>query len=150
MTIYTSYFARLGKLKAAGVVPIGIALWPPRFFNGLQLRYLAPKKYMMGEGVTREQYIEMYYKDVLGRLNPEQVIGEIERLSLGMDAALLCFEKPGDFCHRHLFAEWVLKQTGLEIREWEPCKSSIAVEKPAPEKENTAKPEMSSLFDGLF
>ena len=125
MEIYTSYFARQAKLKEAGIVPIGIAIWPPRFYQGLSYQVLAPRRYMMADNVTREQYIEMYFRDVVGKLSPEKVISDIERLSGGKDAALLCYEKPGDFCHRRLFAEWMLKSTGLDIKEWDPDQKKI-------------------------
>jgi uncharacterized protein (DUF488 family) len=29
---------------------------------------------------------------------------------------LLCYEKSGDFCHRHLVAEW-LRRYGYEVKE---------------------------------
>lgn len=148
MEIYTSYFARQGKLREAGIVPIGIALWPPKFFQGLHLQYLAPKRYMMKDEVTREQYIQMYYRDVVGHLNPAQVIADIERMSQGKDAALLCYEKPGDFCHRRLFADWMLRETGLEIKEWEPSQKQI--EEQVAKQMQTPVLEEPSLFDGLF
>lgn len=31
--------------------------------------------------------------------------------------ALICYEKPSDFCHRHLVAEW-LNQNGYKCEEW--------------------------------
>lgn len=31
--------------------------------------------------------------------------------------ALVCYEKPTDFCHRHLVAEWLCKN-GFECHEW--------------------------------
>ena len=33
------------------------------------------------------------------------------------DIALICYEKPSDFCHRHLVAEW-LNQNGFKCEEW--------------------------------
>ena len=118
MKIYTSYFSQMKALNNAGIVPINIALWPPKFFRGISIMYLAPKRYMLSGKLTREQYIESYRRDVLGRLNPVAVVREIERLSGGKDAALLCYEKPGEFCHRRLFAQWMLEETGLDIPEW--------------------------------
>ena len=32
--------------------------------------------------------------------------------------ALICYEKPTDFCHRHLVADW-LNKNGIECEEWE-------------------------------
>lgn len=31
--------------------------------------------------------------------------------------ALVCYEKPSDFCHRHLVAQW-LSQNGFKCKEW--------------------------------
>lgn len=30
---------------------------------------------------------------------------------------LVCYEKPGDFCHRHLVASW-MNQMGIKVKEW--------------------------------
>ena len=146
MEIFTSYFGRLAQLNQAGIMPIGIALWPPRWYHGLHYQVIAPKRYMMKDDVTTEQYIRMYKRDVLGVLRPENVIRDIERISNGKDAALLCYEKPGEFCHRRLFAEWMLQRTGLEIPEWEP---GIVV-RPGPKIEPQPTFEEPGLFDGLI
>ena len=34
------------------------------------------------------------------------------------DIALVCYEKPEEFCHRHLVADW-LRKYGHDIKEWE-------------------------------
>lgn len=31
--------------------------------------------------------------------------------------ALICYEKPSDFCHRHLVADW-LNKNGIPCEEW--------------------------------
>ena len=33
------------------------------------------------------------------------------------DVALVCYEKPSDFCHRHLVADW-LNKNGFECKEF--------------------------------
>ena len=33
--------------------------------------------------------------------------------------ALVCYEKPSDFCHRHLVAKWINENTNIEVREYE-------------------------------
>ena len=44
MKIYTSYFAKAAILRKAGIVPIGVALWPPRFFRGISMKQVAPRR----------------------------------------------------------------------------------------------------------
>ena len=39
------------------------------------------------------------------RLN--EVLKDLSELSGGNDIALVCYEKPGDNCHRHLIADWL-------------------------------------------
>lgn len=129
MRIFTSFFGRTAQLEKAGVVPISIALWCPRWYGGAGMKSVAPTAYMVKGDISRERYIELYNREVLGRLKVEDVVEEIEILSNGKDAALLCYERPGDFCHRHLLAEWLTRQSGLVVEEFDPEKQS-----PAPDK----------------
>lgn len=73
---------------------------------------------MLAKDVTEDSYIQMYNGQVLARLNPGGVVKMIEQLSGGRDCALLCYEKPGDFCHRHLIADWLNKSLGIGVEEF--------------------------------
>jgi uncharacterized protein (DUF488 family) len=33
-------------------------------------------------------------------------------------ALLLCYESPGEFCHRRLLADWIERHTEFVITEW--------------------------------
>lgn len=136
MKIYTSYFAKAAILRKAGIVPIGVALWPPRFFRGISMKQVAPRRYMLDDRLTDEEYIRMYRNDVLRLVDARSFIQDLERSSRGMDVALCCFEKPGDFCHRHILAKWLNEQTGIEVSEFGVAES----------KQETPKPEQQSLF----
>lgn len=51
-----------------------------------------------------------------------EVILDFSRMAHGFndgenDIALICYEKPSDFCHRHLVSEW-LNQNGFKCEEW--------------------------------
>lgn len=136
MKIYTSYFAKAAILRKAGIVPIGVALWPPRFFRGISMKQVAPRRYMLDDRLTDEEYIRMYRNDVLRLVDARSFIQDLERASRGMDVALCCFEKPGDFCHRHILAKWLNEQTGIEVSEFGVAES----------KQEAPKPEQQSLF----
>ena len=136
MKIYTSYFAKAAILRKAGIVPIGVALWPPRFFRGISMKQVAPRRYMLDDRLTDEEYIRMYRNDVLRLVDARSFIQDLERASRGMDVALCCFEKPGDFCHRHSLAKWLNEQTGIEVSEFGVAES----------RQETLKPEQQSLF----
>ncbi len=120
MVIFTSYFGNIRKLNEAGVIPIGISLGRNKYVPCQYIPYLAPLKYMLDDKWTDEEYIKMYREDVLSKVNLDTLREDIRRLSENgtKDVALLCYEKPEDFCHRHIFAEWMKEQTGYEIKEF--------------------------------
>ena len=56
-----------------------------------------------------DYYIKHFIEEVLDKLDPEQVLKELEGFS-GVsedNIILLCYEKTGTFCHRHLVADWL-------------------------------------------
>ena len=117
MKIYTSYFANSRAFSKEGVMPISIARYSPRWYQGPQFTAVAPTSYMLSGACSHEEYLRRY-DEILGKLNPQQVVSAIENISRGRDVALCCYEKPGDFCHRHLLAEWFNKN-GYDVKEWE-------------------------------
>ena len=119
MKIDTSYYGNLRKLKAANIVPISIALWTPKWYTGLTCKDVAPKAYMLNDDLTQEQYTEMYKRNVLSQHYPSSIVEKIRRLSQGKDCALLCYEKPGEFCHRHILADWLNKELNAGIEEYD-------------------------------
>lgn len=67
-----------------------------------------------------DYYIEHFQTEVLDGLDAATVIKELNYLVSnvnGKDIALICYEKPSDFCHRHLVAEWLIKN-GFQCEEW--------------------------------
>ena len=58
------------------------------------------------------------FNELLERLDPDNIFNAIGDISNGRDAALLCFEKPGEFCHRRLVAKWLENGLGFEVNEW--------------------------------
>jgi len=53
----------------------------------------------------------------LSLLDPQQVVDELKALAGSEDIALVCYERPSDFCHRHLVANW-LTQAGFPTEEF--------------------------------
>lgn len=119
MRIYTSYFGNSKKLQQAGIKVIGIALYPPRWFNGISLKQVAPtKSILFANGQTQEDYIRRYRSEVLSQQDMQQFLKTVEQASGGQDVALCCYEKPEDFCHRHILADWIKEKLGIEIPEY--------------------------------
>ena len=132
--IYTSYFAKLKSLPK-NIIPISICGKAPGWYQGLQYKKLAPKyDFFMKwkENHDNDYYIKCFNEQVLNKLNAEQVVKELDNLllneTLAIDysgdlkevprIALICYEKPSDFCHRHLVADW-LNKNGVECKELE-------------------------------
>lgn len=112
--IYTSYYANMKKITARfpNLVSISIAAKHPRGYDGLEYKKLAPKYDFFKkwkENHDNEYYIKEYNRQVLNTLNPKLVVEELYMISKNKDIVLLCYEKPNDFCHRHLVADWLSK-----------------------------------------
>jgi len=89
---------------------VSIANWDPHWYKGRRYPALAPKKNML-KGLSREEYTRRYSR-ILAGLDPQRVWND-----LGEDAILLCWERPGEFCHRRLVAEWLEQNLGVVIPE---------------------------------
>ena len=122
--IYTSYFANLKSLPD-NIVPISICGKAPDWYKGLQYKKLAPKyDFFMKwkENHDNDYYIKCFNEQVLSKLNVAHVILDFSRMVsvYNLDEAsvcLICYEKPTDFCHRHLVADW-LNKNGFKCEEW--------------------------------
>lgn len=107
--IYTSYFANLRKLPS-DFIPISICGKAPDWYKGLQYKKLAPKWAFFKvwkETHDNDYYVHCFNDQILKSLEPAIVVNELLRLSGNKNIVLICYEKPSDFCHRHLVAEWL-------------------------------------------
>ena len=120
--IYTTYFDNV-KCLSKSVIPISIAGSPPETWDGLEYRKLAPKWSFFKEWKHNNDnnfYIQHFYEEVLNKLNPDKVIEELfEKVGSKTDLtfALVCYEKPKEFCHRHLVGSWLM-QHGYSVKEY--------------------------------
>lgn len=139
MKIYTSYFGNIRKLYVNNITPICIARGIPKFYRGETIQTVAPYSWMLSGKVSREEYIEAYFNQVLRNVDIDQFINQLEKVSKGNDVALCCYEKPEDFCHRHLLAKWLEEKHGIEVKEF-----GVAGE---PWDSKNPKTVQGSLFD---
>lgn len=154
MAIKTSRYGNK-RLREPGCYPVGISIGAPKFKLGYDLREqcytLAPKGTMLH--LDYDPYKEAYFNK-LDALGAQKVINIVRRLESraaqeGKTLVLLCFEdirKPGEWCHRTLFAEWWKNQTGEEIEELEDAEEPKI---PAQKKEEKAEEasEQISIFE---
>lgn len=129
--IYTSYFNNLKNITILfpNSLFISVAGKNPDYFINLinsspnkflQFKKLAPKyewwKQWHDQKLSNDWYIEKYYETVLSKLNPNDVYLQLTKNNT-KDAVLLCYEKPGTFCHRHLISCWLNQALNLKIKE---------------------------------
>ena len=114
--MYTSYFSNLANVAN----PLSICGGPPDWYTGPQYKILAPKKsfffrYKSGE-LDEEGYISEYYRLVLDLLDPAEVFKYLSE-KYGDDVTLICYEKPGEFCHRRIVADWFETHLSVKVPE---------------------------------
>jgi len=121
MKIYTSYFAN-GKNIDESIIQISIARWSPKWFEGARMVQLAPSSKTLqlfkDRIINKEEYKDRYMQKLHKFFsNPQEVFNCLRTQWDDKDVALLCYEKSGDFCHRHILAKWLSKGLGIEIEE---------------------------------
>lgn len=133
--IFTSYFANIRKLPK-NVIPIAICAGVPTWYKGALYPKLAPDYELLMKWKcdhNNDDYAECFKATVLNNLDVIRTVHELHMLlpdtarrqmqtsvwnSPDWHVALVCYEKPGDFCHRHLVADW-LNQNRFMCEEWE-------------------------------
>ena len=118
--LFTSFYNNK-TLAGAGFAPVRITMGYPRFKLAYTLagtvKEIAPRRsyfYAPADefaGAYRAQLDELGVDRIRALLAP--ISSEHE----GRDLALVCFEKPGEPCHRRQFAAWWEEQTGEIVAE---------------------------------
>lgn len=94
---------------------------PRRMAGGYKMyRKLAPTRDILALNAV-DEYKPRFREEVLGRLDPDQVIEDLLRLAQPNPPVLLCFEKPpitpANFCHRRMVADWLWEERGINAPE---------------------------------
>jgi hypothetical protein len=100
----TSNFFKSGRLPNA----VSIARSSPSFFTGEKDASLAPTWSLFKKGrYSKAEYV----REVLKNRDPKEVY------ALHKNHILLCWEAPGNSCHRRYLAEWLQEELGVSIPE---------------------------------
>lgn len=115
--IYTGYYGGLtrivgdiAKVQVSNSAPVPVDI---KFEKAIPDWAFIVKPYKDGL-ITKEEY-EQRYTLQLNKFR-ENILGVTKYFSsTGKDYILLCYEKPGDFCHRHILADYINKALGEDI-----------------------------------
>ena len=110
--IYTSYFGNW-KNFPENLIPIAISRFSPRGVTFKTCSELAPSTELLkgykNNTISKEEYV-VQYNEQLAKL-------DVHKYGKALHGhILICYEKVGDFCHRHLVATW-LKKAGYSVYE---------------------------------
>ena len=114
MEIRTSYYANLKSIDKTKYYPIAISRYLPKNINLTQILELAPPSWLIKEK-NQGKFIEEFQKR-LECLDSMEVYELLKSISKEKVPVLLCYEKPGEFCHRHIIAEW-FEKAGIRVKE---------------------------------
>jgi hypothetical protein len=109
--IYTSYFAsrKYDITKAVSIAKKSICGFDIPIYSDLAPSYDILEEYK--ERPDQQRYILRYTLEILSRLDPQKVSQDLD------EKVLLCYEKTGDFCHRHIAAKWLNIYTNITVIE---------------------------------
>lgn len=134
MEIYTGYFSYTKKYIQSGLLPISIARLSPKWFDGLSCITFAPegknlwryKESQINEKQYKKEYLDMLEHLQYGESSDTDIARNLmlhhmcEAKQKGYKGIIyLCYEKNGDFCHRHIFADYCNQKYNLNIKEYE-------------------------------
>lgn len=119
MAVYTSYFGMARRFPKERFIKTAVCYKPIRgvgIWNNVVPD--ADLVFGMKRGeISKEYYEEQYYKMLLSR--KDWIAENIEFMRNGeKDIVLLCYEKPNDWCHRHILARFLKDQFDLDVQEY--------------------------------
>ena len=147
--IYTSRYSN-PELRTGKYTVVGITRGAPKFALHYPLSgniiEIAPPGWLFHEN-DRARFTPKYFSnmDSIGVQRISDILTMYEKR--GKPVVLCCYEdvrKPGEWCHRLVFAEWWLKRTG-EIIEELPDPSPCRLEKPKSEVQKPEEPASVQL-----
>lgn len=95
---------------------VAICIYPPLDWSGLRFPCLEPDRslfFAIKQGqITNQEYEKLYKEQILAQLDPQEIYDKLK------NNVLLCWENPGEFCHRRIVAKWLEDSLGVSVPEW--------------------------------
>jgi hypothetical protein len=153
--IHTSRYQN-PELKSGDYTVVGVTLGAPKFqmeyILAGNIREIAPPGFLF-RVYDREEFTSKYRANI-EKIGVKRIRDILDGyMTLGKDIVLCCYEdvrKPGEWCHRQVFAEWWKDVTGEEIAEL-PDSSAVAgrKKKTRTEMQEATQGGQITLFDCL-
>lgn len=119
--LYTGYFAKCKDYKLAGYIPVSVAgITPDKCVDEKWVDF-APRKdlfYKWKKGIISDIEYGRRYLEYLNTI-PKEDIEELRELTKTSNFVMCCYEKTGDFCHRHYLSHFLKVKYNFEVSELE-------------------------------
>nr|DAH73299.1 MAG TPA: protein of unknown function DUF488 [Caudoviricetes sp.] len=119
-SFYTGYYANLKHYPIDSLL-VSISQTSPPWLEDkpfiIECKSLSPSKNLLyhykyetkGFEIyfhNTEEYKRQFKEETLGRLEFQKVVDTFTSLANGRPVIFLCYERPEDFCHRHIVGQW--------------------------------------------
>ena len=118
--IYTGYYSKMKEYADLGLTLLSISRTKPEFAKScIDIPQLFPSNKILWDykkGKIDEMEYTSKYLDQLNELGVDKIIKMIQ--IFGDNVVLLCWESPEKFCHRHILADYINKNSCVVIEEF--------------------------------
>ena len=118
--IYTGYYSKIKEYADSGLILLSISRTKPEFAKScIDIPQLFPSNKILWDykkGKIDEMEYTSKYLDQLNELGVDRIIKMIQ--IFGDNVVLLCWESPEKFCHRHILADYINKNSCVVIEEF--------------------------------
>lgn len=118
--IYTGYYSKVKEYADSGLILLSISRTKPEFAKScIDIPQLFPSNKILWDykkGKIDEMEYTSKYLDQLNELGVDRIIKMIQ--IFGDNVVLLCWESPEKFCHRHILADYINKNSNINVEEF--------------------------------
>ena len=118
--IYTGYYSKIKEYADSGLILLSISRTKPEFAKScIDIPQLFPSNKILWDykkGKIDEMEYTSKYLDQLNELGVHRIIKMIQ--IFGDNVVLLCWESPEKFCHRHILADYINKNSNINVEEF--------------------------------
>ena len=118
--IYTGYYSKIKEYIDSGLTLLSISRTKPEFAKScIDIPQLFPSNKILWDhkkGKIDDMEDTSKYLDQLNELGVDRIIKMIQ--IFGDNVVLLCWESPEKFCHRHILADYINKNSNINVEEF--------------------------------